>query len=292
MSKNTEIGVLRQGSVHMSEEVNFKDLILYLAAVALVLFFLLYMPWTAMSAIADANVAGLWLYYFGLVLGVLFPLYYAIGRENMAWIVLGLSLMINSIVMFFDTTGTFLLPAVMILLVGLLFFLGPFLEPRMGNWDMIKNVFHLLRGLFIILAVGLYANWVLDDMIGVDSFNHAMPQFLFMGGGLFIAFGIIIFMYGLLKLLAGFMGDTVGGYFKDLASIFYMLMVLVFLLGITYNIVFYLGNLQFGAMVVSSSIQFFAQMSVIGNSNLVAILLIILYIYGLMKIVEKNKQSM
>ncbi len=273
----------------MSEEVNFKDLILYLAAVALVLFFLLYMPWTAMSAIADANVVGLWLYYFALVLGVLFPLYYAIGRENMAWIVLGLSLMINSIVMFFDTTGTFLLPAVMILLVGLLFFLGPFLEPRMGNWDMIKNVFHLLRGLFIILAVGFYANWVIDDFIGVDSFNHAMPQFLFMGGGLFIAFGIIIFMYGLLKLLAGFMGEKIGGYFKDLANIFYILMVLVFLLGITYNIVFYLGNLQFGAMVVSSSIQFFAQMAVIGNSNLVAILLIILYIYGLMKIVEKNK---
>ena len=273
----------------MSEEIGFKNLILYLAAVALVLFYLIYMPWTAMSAIADANVVGLWIYYFALVLGLLFPLYYAIGKESMAWIVLGLSIMLNAIVMFFDTTGTFLLPAVMVLLLGLFFFLGPILEPRMGNWDMIKNIFHILKGLFIILAVGFYANWNLDAFIGDASFNHAMPQFIFMGGGLFIAFGIIIFMYGLLKLLAGFMGEKIGGYFKDLASIFYILMVLVFLLGITYNIFFYPGVLHFGAMVVSSSIQFFANMYLLGLSNLGAILLIIIYIYGMMKIVEKNQ---
>lgn len=271
----------------MSEEIGFKNLILYLAAVALVLFYLIYMPWTAMSAIADANVLGLWMYYFALVLGLLFPLYYAIGKENMAWLVLGLSIMVNSIVMFFDTSGTFLIPGFWTLLLGLFFFLGPILEPRMGNWDMIKNIFHILKGLFIILAVGFYANWVLDDFIGVASFNHAMPQFLFMGGGLFIAFGIIIFMYGLLKLLVGFMGEKVGVYFKDLANIFYILLVIVFLLGITYNVMFYLGNLQFGAMVVSSSIIFFSQLTGLAGSDLGAILLIIIYIYGMQKIVEK-----
>ncbi len=275
----------------MSEEIGFKDLILYLAAVALVLFYLVYMPWTATSAVADLNAGTLWLYYLALVLGLLFPLYYAIGKENMAWYVLGLSLILNAIVLM-AVAGTYLAPGAMVFILGILFFIGPILEKMMAaSWDMIKNVLHILEGLFIILAVGFYADWVLDDFIGPASFNHAMPQFLFMGGGLFIAFGIIIFMYGLLKLLAGFMGENIGGYFKDLANIFYILMVIVFLLGITYNITFYLlGGLNFGPMVSSSSIRFFSQMTAVGNSNLGAILLIILYIYGMMKIVEKFKQ--
>ena len=274
----------------MSEELGFKDLILYLAAVALVLFYLIYMPWTATSAVADLNAGTLWLYYLALVLGLLFPLYYATGKENMAWYVLGLSLILNAIVLM-AVAGTYLVPGVMVFILGIFFFIGPILEKMMAaSWDMIKNVLHILEGLFIILAVGFYANWVLDDFIGPASFNHAMPQFLFMGGGLFIAFGIIIFMYGLLKLLASFMGENIGGYFKDLANIFYILMVIVFLLGITYNVTFYLGSLNFGSMVVSSSIGFFSQMTAIGNSNLGAILLIILYIYGMMKIVEKFKQ--
>lgn len=113
----------------MSEEIGFKDIILYLAAVALVLFYLVYMPWTAMSVIADANILSLWMYYFALVLGILFPLYYAIGKENMAWIVLGLSIMVNSLVMFFvPAPNEFLLPGVMTLILGLLFLLGPILD--------------------------------------------------------------------------------------------------------------------------------------------------------------------
>ncbi|MHA2424883.1 MAG: hypothetical protein ACXAEF_08850 [Candidatus Thorarchaeota archaeon] len=273
----------------MSEEINFKDLILYLSAVALALFYLIYMPWTGMSAIAFDAVT-LWIYYFTLVLGLLFPLYYAIGREDMAWYVLGLSIIFNSVLLILQG-GTWVLSGVFILLVGVFFFIGPILEKMMANnWDMIKNVLHILRGLFIILAVGAYAGWDLDLFIGNTSFNHAMPQFLFMGGGLFVAFGIIIFMYGLLKLLAGFLGDTIGGYFKDLANVFYILMVLVFLLGITFNVSYYPGiNHWAAAIPFPTSIQFFANMALVGYSTLGAILLIILYIYGMHKIVEKNK---
>ncbi|MFW9908127.1 MAG: hypothetical protein ACFFEF_06095 [Candidatus Thorarchaeota archaeon] len=272
----------------MSEEIGFKNLVLYLSAVALVLFYLVYMPWTYLSFINTAAAATLWLYYFTLVLGLLFPLYYAIGKENMAWYVLGISIILNSVILMMQPA--YQLSGVMIFLVGLFFFLGPILEKMMANnWDMIKNLLHILRGLFIILAVGFDANWVLDDFIGNTSFNHAMPQFIFLGGGLFIAFGVIIFMYGLLKLLAGFMGEKVGGYFKDLANIFYILMVLVFLLGIVFNVTYYPGVYHWGAVTFTTSIGFFGNMWAVGSSNLGAILLIILFIYGMQKIVEKNK---
>jgi hypothetical protein len=155
------------------------------------------------------------------------------------------------------------------------------------NWDMIKNLLHILKGLFIMLAVGFYAGWNLDNFIGNTSFNHAMPQFIFLGGGLFIAFGVIIFMYGLLKLLAGFLGDKIGGYFMDLAKIFYIFMVLVFLLGIVYNVIYYTTINAWGYLFTYPSIDFFWNMGTLGVSNLGAILLIILFIYGMMKIAEK-----
>ncbi len=273
----------------MSEEIGFKNLILYLSAVALVLFYLVYMPWTAMSAFTFDAVT-LWLYYFTLVLGLLFPLYYAIGKENMAWYVLGLSLILNSVILMMQPPAdNFMLAGVMALIVGVLFFIGPLLEKFMAdNWDMIKNCLHIGRGLFIILAVGAYANWVLDDFIGNTSFNHVMPQFLFMGGGLFVAFGVILLAYGLFKLLAGFMPENIGGYFKELGQVFYILMVLVFLLGIVFNVSYYPGTYSWGIVVFPVSIQFFANMWAVGSSNLGAILLIILFIYGMHKIVEKN----
>ncbi|MHA1906047.1 MAG: hypothetical protein ACW98Y_02035 [Candidatus Thorarchaeota archaeon] len=277
----------------MSEEIKFKDLILYLSAVALVLFYLVYMPWTAMSALTFDGVT-LWLYYFTLVLGLLFPLYYAIGREDMAWFVLGLSLILNSVILMMQPAATnFMLPGVFTLLVGVLFFLGPILEKMMAdNWKMIKNFLHMGRGLFMFLAVGAYANWTLDDFVGNVSFNHAMPQFLFLGGGLFAAFGIVLFTYGLFKFLADFLPDKIGVAFKDLASIFYILMVLVFLLGITFNVQSYapLGFVwdYWGGQPFPTSIGFFADMWAVGSGNLGAILLIILFIYGMMKIVAKN----
>jgi len=280
----------------MSEEIKFKDLILYLSAVALVLFYLVYMPWTAMSAFTF-NAGTLWLYYFTLVLGLLFPLYYAIGRKNMAWIVLGLSILLNSFIMMAEP-GNWLLPGVMMLILGVLFFLPniPFIEEMFSDKKvMMKNIFHILRGLFIILGVGFYANWNLDDFIGNTSFNHAMPQFLFIGGGLFAAFGFILLAYGLFKLLPEFMPEKIGGYFKDLASIFYILMVLVFLLGITFNVQSYapLGFVwdYWSGQPFPTSIGFFADMWAVGAGNLGAILLIILFIYGMMKIVAKNAKE-
>ncbi|MFW9966433.1 MAG: hypothetical protein ACFFEA_04705 [Candidatus Thorarchaeota archaeon] len=273
----------------MSEEMGFKTIILYLSAVALALFYLLYTPWTSLSAFAGGMGAEVWVYYFALVLGLLFPLYYAIGQENMAWMVLGLAIIVNSIV-WAIVEPTMAAAAVMILIVGLLFFLGPILEPRMGNWDLIKNIFHILKGLFIILAAGFYANWVLDDFIGTTSINHIMPPFLYMGGGLFVAFGIILFMYGLFKLFKMYTGERVGKFFGDLAKIFYILMVLVFLLGITYNVTAYLGINAWTAATFPTSIDFFAGMDAVGDGNLAAILLIILYIYGMSRIAEKLEQ--
>ncbi len=271
-------------------EIEFKTLIQYLSAIALVLFFLIYMPWTALSAFFTLDPGLIWVYYFTLVLGLLFPLYYAIGEENMAWYVLGLSILING-GLWMAVEPAQAAAAAMILVVGLLFFLGPLLEPRVPNWDLVRNLFHFLKGLLIIVAAGFHAAWVLDDFIGSTSINHAMPQFLYMGGGIFVVFGIVLMLYGLFNLFKMYLGETIGGYFGQLAKIFYMLMVLVFLLGVTHNVGSYttiaFATNPWGASTFSASIQFFANMFAMGATNLGAILLIILYIYGMWRITDK-----
>jgi hypothetical protein len=277
-------------------EMDFKKLVLYLSNIALALFYLIYLPRTGMSAMFPVGDALVWLYYFTLVLGLMFPLYYALEREDMSWYVLGLALILNAIIMILGAAnwpgaGDVVLPGVMILLLGVLFFIGPILEPRMpDNWDMIKNIFHILKGLFVILAVGFYAGFDLDLFIGDTSFNHAMPQFIFMGGGLFVAFGVILFMYGLLKLLSGFLGDKIGGYFMDLAKIFYMFMVFVFLLGILFNVVYYTLMNPWAYALTYPSINFFYNLGTLGGTNLAAILLLILFIYGMEQIAEKMEE--
>ncbi|MFX0045181.1 MAG: hypothetical protein ACFE8Z_04995 [Candidatus Hermodarchaeota archaeon] len=269
--------------------MGLKTIVLHLSAVALALFYLIYAPWTALSALASVMGAEVWVYYFALTLGLLFPLYYTMGQENMAWIVLGLAIIINSIVwLLVELTKAAAI--LMVLMVGLLFFLGPILEPRIDDWDLVKNIFHFLKGLFIILAAGFYASWSLDDFIGPMSINHIMPPFLYMGGGLLAVFGIVLLVYGLFKLLRMYTGEAIGKFFGDLAKISYILMVIVFLLGITYNVTTFISLNAWGAVSFPASIDFFADMSVVGNSDLGAFLLIILYIYGMYRIVEKLGQ--
>lgn len=267
--------------------MNFKAIVLYLSAIALVLFYLLYTPWTALSAYATVMGAEIWAYYAAILLGMLFPLYYAIGKENMARLVLGLAIIINSIVwVFVEITAA--AEAFLILIVGLLFFLDPVLETRMDNWELMKNLFHISKGLFIVLAAGFYADWVLDYFIGPLSINHIMPPFIYMGGGLFFVFGIVLFANGLFKLLKMFTGETNSKFFDNLAKVSYVLMVIVFLLGITYNVTTYVFLNAWGAVSFPTSIDFFADMSAVGNSSLGAILLIILYICGMYRIVERS----
>ncbi|MFW9844518.1 MAG: hypothetical protein ACFFEV_08075, partial [Candidatus Thorarchaeota archaeon] len=253
---------------------------------------MLYLPWTFMSAALTADTTLIWVYYFSLVIGLLFPMYYAIGKEKMAWICLGLSLMINSVLwLLLDPLQ--ILAAVLVLIVGFLFFIGTFLEDRMGNWDMIKNVFHFLKGLFLVLAIAFYAAFDLNAMIGPNSANHIMPQFIFMGGAIMVAFAVCLMAYGLFKLLKMFLPESIGGFFGDLANIFYMLMVISFLLGIVYNVSYYpieaLTNPWTPAYVLlqSTSLDFFRGLAAIGLGNLGAILLIILFIYGMGKIAKK-----
>ncbi len=278
-------------------EYDMKTLIQYLSAIALALFYLIYLPWTYLSGAVLADVALTWVYYFTLVIGLLFPMYYAIGKENMAWICLGLSLILNSII-WMVLQAAQAAAAAMILIVGLLFFIGPFLENRIGNWDLVRNLFHFLKGLFLLLAVGMYTTpmFNLDAMIGDTSANHIMPQFIYMGGGIMVAFAVCLLLYGLFNIFKMYTGDTIGGYFGDLAKIFYMLMVLVFLLGVVYNGTGYIVGLlgpadPWGAApFASGSIDFFAGLYLLGNSNLGGILLIILFIYGMGKIADKFEQ--
>ncbi|RLI55608.1 MAG: hypothetical protein DRO87_04250 [Candidatus Thorarchaeota archaeon] len=285
-------------------EYDFKTLIQYLSSIALAIFFLIYLPWTYLSsALAAMGPILVWVYYFSLVLGLLFPMYYAIEKENMSWICLGLGLILNSIIWFMapyaaiDTTSQ-QISATLVLLTGVLFFLAPFLENRVGNWDLVKNLFHFLKGLFLTLAVGFFAGWNLDAFIGTNSMNHVMPQFIFMGGGIMIAFAVVLMVYGLFKLFKMYIPGRAGEFFGDLAKIFYMLMVLIFLFGIVFNATSYI-SLPFGVAATnpwsvvtfgSSSIEFFSGLFALGLSNLGAILMLILFIYGMGKIAEKYSQ--
>jgi hypothetical protein len=280
----------------LSEQIDFKTLIQYLSAIALALFFLIYLPWTYLSNAVLVNAGLTWIYYFTLVIGLLFPMYYAIGKENNAWMCLGLSLILNSVIwMALDALQ--IVAAILVLLTGLLFFIAPFIENRVGNWDLMKNLFHFLKGLFLVLAVAFYANFNMDAMIGDMSANHIMPQFIYMGGGIMVAFAVTLMMYGLFNIFKMYLGEKVGAFFGDLAKIFYMLMVLVFLLGIVFNGTSYIAGLlgptnPWGATLpfASGSIDFFAGLYALGNSNLGAILLIILFIYGMGKIAKKFEQ--
>ncbi len=261
-----------------------KTMILYLSSVALALFYLVYMPYAALSAlVTDPGL--LWIYYFTLVLGLVFPLYYAVGEEGTAWICLGLAIILNSILAMIVQAAQ-MFAAFMILIVGVLIFLMPILEKRMKNWDMIKNVFHIIIGLFVILAVGAFANWNLPAFIGDTSYNHYMPQFLFMGGALFVVFGFVLLMYGIFNIFAMKAGGKAKDFIGKLAKLFYMLLVLVFLLGITYNIVNYVGTFHWGT-VTATPIVFFAGWG-LGGQVLGSILLLVIYLYGLGKIAEKQ----
>jgi hypothetical protein len=273
----------------LSEEYSVKTLIQYLSAIALAIFYLIYLGWTALSSYALADPLWTWIYYFTLVIGLLFPMYYAIGKENMAWWCLGLTLILNSIMWLVlrSAVAADVGAAAMFLIVGILFFIAPFLEARMKNWDLIKNVFHFLEGLFIVLGIALFANFDLNAMIGNTSANHVMPQFIYMGGGIMVAFGVCLLVYGLFNIFKMYTGEKIGGYFGDLAKIFYMLMVLVFLLGITFNVISYPGVDHWAYAGPSASIDFFRGLSGLGTGNLGAILLIILYIYGMGKIAKK-----
>ncbi|MGY5859866.1 MAG: hypothetical protein RTU63_10895 [Candidatus Thorarchaeota archaeon] len=270
----------------MSEEYDFKTIVQYMSAIALAIFYLVYLPWTYLSMAMLAEAGLIWIYYFTLVIGLLFPMYYAIGQEKMAWMCLGLTIILNS-VLWLIVEAAQALPAVLVLIVGVLYFLAPLLEDRMGNWDMIKNVFHFLKGLLLVLAIFLYAGTI-DGMVGITSMNHIMPSFIFIGGGLMVAFAVCLMVYGLFNLFKMFLPGKIGEIFGDLGKIFYMLMVLVFLLGILYNVSAYpFLNAWVYTLGTSASIDFFAGLYALGVGNLGAILFIILFIYGMAKIAKK-----
>ena len=267
-----------------------------MSAMALALFYLIYLPWTHLSNAVLPDPALTWIYYFTLVLGLMFPLYYAIEKESMAWICLGLSIILNAALWMAVPYGTTdMVPAILVLIVGLLFFLGPFLEDRVGNWDLFKNVFHLLKGLLLVIAIFIFAGPLgIDGMIGANSMNHVMPQFIFLGGGIMVAFAVCLMMYGLFNIFKMFLPEKIGGWFGELAQIFYMLMVMTFLIGILFNSTSYISTLigtavdPWGALpFTSGSITFFAGLYNLGYSNLGAILFIILVLYGMGKIVKK-----
>jgi hypothetical protein len=286
------VGLRAKEKIKLSEEYSVKTLIQYMSAIALALFYMLYIPYTSLSAALTNDPTMIWVYYLTLVIGLLFPMYYAIGKENMAWICLGLSLMINSVLWLLLIPAE-LIAAVFVLIVGFLFFIGPLLENRVSNWDPLKNIFHFLKGLLLVLAIAFVANFDLNAMIGATSGNHIMPQFIFIGGGIMIAYAVCLMVYGLFKLFKMFLPESIGGFFGDLANIFYMLMVISFLIGIVYNVSWYpFVSAWTPAYVpaISASMDFFRGLVAIGSGNLGAILLIILFIYGMGKIAKKFEE--
>jgi hypothetical protein len=286
-----------ESEFELSSEYDFKTLIQYLSAIALLLFYLVYMPFTYLSGVAlGMNYIVLWVYYFALVLGVLFPLYYAIGKENMAWYCLGLGITISGIVWLAlgPTTMEEMASAALTVILGIIYFLAQLLEGRIANWDPVKNIFHIIKGILIVLACAFYAGWNMEAFVAAESWNHIVPHFIFIGGGLAVVFGIVLLCYGLFNLLGMYLVDRIKPFFGDLAKVFYMLMVLIWLLGIVYNVnVYYLYYASVGWATSSFpvSIEFFRYFFSIAISNLGAILMIILFIYGMGKIATKYQEQ-
>jgi hypothetical protein len=267
-----------------------------LSAIALLLFYLIYMPFTYLSGattIIPMNYIQLWIYYFALVLGVLFPLYYAIEKENMAWYCLGLAIAINAAlwISFGGLTADHFASAVITLILGIVYFLAQLLEGRIANWDPVKNLFHLIKGILIIAAAAFYVSWDMEQLVAAASWNHIMPQFIFIGGGLAVAFGVLLFAYGLFNLLGMYLVERIKPFFKDLSKIFYMLMVLVWLLGILHNLTYWSIYPWGATFPLPVSIQFFVSFYSFGVSNLGAILMLILFIYGMGKIATKYQEQ-
>ncbi|MHA1959336.1 MAG: hypothetical protein ACW99U_03855 [Candidatus Thorarchaeota archaeon] len=290
----------------MENDTEFKTIIGSMTAVGLIFFFLMYMPWTLTSgftAVSGFNPVLVWMYYFTLVLGLMIPLYYSMDKKNMAYICLGLSIMINSVIVMVGVPALALAGAVT-LVVGLLYFLMPFLETRMANWEDIKNILQLLIGLFIVLgavtfALGVNPSATIDDLLLTNSYNHMMPHFLFFGGGLTIVFGVLLFLSSLFKLFVKF--GLLASIFEPLIKIFYTFTALVFMIGVTYNVLAYapLAGIAYpwtGVVTVGtfpSSIQFFIDFfslaSLLGVQLLLGFLLLAFYIWSISRIAEKNK---
>lgn len=289
-----------------SSEMDFNTILKYLTGIGLVFFYLMYMPFTLTSAFTSVvgfNPGLTWLYYFSLVLGLLVPLYFGMGKENMMWYFLGLSILLNSVIVIAQVPELAAAGAVT-LIVGFLFFLMPILKTKVSNWDFVKNILQLLCGLLltmgaVLFAWGLNPSFTLDELLLPASFNHMMPQFLFLGGGLTVAWGIVLFLYALFKILKEVGGEKLGVIFEDLIKIFYTFLILIFLIGVTYNVMVFapqalalspwLGIVPMGTF--PSSIQFFIDFFVsvfLGIGTLIAFLFIFLYILGVSKIAAKN----
>ena len=288
----------------MDGELSLKTIIGYVTAFGLVFFYLMYMPTTMTSAfttISGYNVGLLWLYYFTLVLGLLIPLYFAIEDEKMAILLLGLSILLNSIIVMASMPAEMAVVGGLTLIVGLLFFLQPLLEDRMAdNWDLIKPIFQLIIGLLIIISSVAFAMatvpvWSMENLLLPASYNHLMPQFMFLGGGLTVVYGVLLFLYALIKLFIKY--NVLVSVFGNMKKLLYMLLVLVFLIGLTYDVMIYpiLGNAWATIVtgytgVFPSSIQFFISFfNVLAFSMLLSFLLIFLYIFGVSKMAEKTQ---
>ncbi len=280
----------------MNNQSEIKTIVQYLSGFSLSLFFLAYLPWTALSAywvaMQTISPALLWIYYFTLLLGLLCPIFYSIEERDWARHCLGLAIALNSIVwVLVEPSQT---PASTItLIVGILFFVEPILKRFSKNWELMKNMTRMGEGALIVAAVAFHAGGSLDRFIGYTSYNHVMPQFLFIGGGLTVVFAVTLFIYGLFNILALKMVSRGGELMKRLAYVFYLLAVLVFLLGVTYNLTGYIPYAAvadpWNGMPFPTSIEFLRGLYLLGSSNLGAMLLILLYIYGMNRIVERRK---
>ncbi len=280
----------------MSIESELNTVIKYLSGFALALFFLVYLPWTALSAywvaMQTISPALLWVYYFTLLLGLLSPIFYSIDETNIARYSLGLAIALNSVLwVLVDSIQT--PAAATTFLVGALLFLEPVLKRLLKNWSLVKNIVRMLEGALIVVAVAFYSGGSLANFIGYTSYNHVMPQFIFIGGGLTVVFAVVLFIYSLLNLLASKMTGHIGDFINKIVYVFYLLLVLVFLLGVTYNLVGYVpyasSNDPWNGVPFPTSIEFFRGLFLLGASNLGTVLLIVLYIYGMNKIAERRK---
>lgn len=287
-------------------EFEIKDIIQYLGYFGLLVFTLMYMPYTAIAQMSYADFlgsAGTWIFYLSMLFFVLMPVFYTIKAKKLANGSFGISMILVAISMFITDTGNWAdtastnwyVTSALTIIVGILFLALSWLKGKEKYEEMAYlSILWLIVGILVgITAVysGIFAGEFhgLNYTIGLTiTYADLYPQMIYFGGKLAVlwAGGIIVTsIIGLIKKF-GFEHEVLG----KLKYVISSLTQVAFLLGVLYAGMG-IGWPTWGTWNLSGSVfTFFGNFAMsFGYMFLWAILGIFLILTILFKIISKGK---
>lgn len=193
-------------------EFEIKDIIQYLGYFGLLVFTLMYMPYTAIAQMSYADFlgsAGTWIFYLSMLFLILMPIFYTIKAKKLANGSFGLSMILAALSMFITDTGDWAgnapthwyVTSILTIIIGILFlvvswFKGQEKYEEMGLLSVLWLITGILVGIIVMFA-GTFAGEFLnmDYTIGFTiKYADLYPQMIYFGGKLAVlwAGGMII----------------------------------------------------------------------------------------------------